>query len=42
MKDCEELADDFVVNLHKKIGANVQKIRKEKRISQLKLSYAMG
>jgi len=42
MKDCEELADDFIVHLHKKIGANVQRIRKEKNISQLKLSYAMG
>jgi transcriptional regulator with XRE-family HTH domain len=42
MKDCENLSVDFIVNLHKRIGANVQRIRKEKNISQLKFSYAMG
>lgn len=42
MKDCENLPEDFIAQLHKKIGANVQRIRQEKGISQLKLSYAMG
>jgi transcriptional regulator with XRE-family HTH domain len=42
MRDCDELPDDFMKEIHKKVGANVQKIRKEKNISQLKLSYAMG
>lgn len=42
MKDLENLSDDFVKNLHLKIGANVKKIRQEKNISQLKLAYAIG
>ena len=42
MKDIEDLGFDFSEKLHKKIGKNVQKIRKEKKISQLKLAYALG
>ena len=42
MKDIEELRFDFSEKLHKQIGKNVQRIRKEKNISQLKLAYAMG
>jgi len=29
-------------NIYKKIGLNVKRIRKEKNISQLELSYAIG
>lgn len=42
MKDIESLEDNFSEELHRCIGKNVQKIRKSKNISQLKLSYAMG
>lgn len=42
MRDIEDLEVDYVEKLHKKIGRNVKKIRKEKKISQLKLAYALG
>lgn len=42
MKDIEDLGFDFSEKLHKRIGKNVQRIRKEKKISQLKLAYALG
>ena len=42
MKDIEGLEFDFAERLHRKIGENVQKIRKAKKISQLKLAYALG
>lgn len=42
MKDIEDLGFDFSEKLHKKIGKNVQRTRKEKKISQLKLAYALG
>jgi transcriptional regulator with XRE-family HTH domain len=42
MKDIDELPIDYIGQLYKTIGANVQRIRKKKNISQLKLSYAMG
>ncbi len=42
MKDIENLPNDFIDTIHQQIGKNVQKIRKEKNISQLKLSLAMG
>ena len=42
MKDIESLEFDFAERLHRKIGENVQKIRKTKKISQLKLAYALG
>ncbi|RBQ31828.1 transcriptional regulator [Arcobacter sp. FW59] len=38
----ESLEFNFAENLHKKIGENVRKIRKSKKISQLKLAYALG
>ena len=42
MWDIEDLGFDFSEKLHKRIGKNVQRIRKEKNISQLKLAYALG
>lgn len=42
MKDIEELGSDFSEKLHKKIGSNIKKIRKEKKVSQLKLAFALG
>jgi transcriptional regulator with XRE-family HTH domain len=42
MKDIDDLPNDFSENLHKKIGANVKRLRQEKNISQLKLAYALG
>lgn len=42
MKDIEDLGFDFSEKLHKQIGKNVQKIRKERNVSQLKLAYALG
>ena len=32
----------FMQDIYKKIGRNVKRIRKEKNISQLELSYAIG
>lgn len=42
IKDCENLPEEYVENYHKLIGGNVKRLRKEKNISQLKLSHAMG
>lgn len=42
MKDIEDLKFDFAEKLHKKIGENVKKVRKIRKISQLKLAYALG
>lgn len=42
MKDIEELPENYSELLHKIIGNNVKKIRKEKGLSQLKLAYAIG
>ncbi len=42
MKDIEELADNFAEELHKRIGQNVKRLRKDKNISQLKLAHAIG
>ena len=42
MRDIEDLGFDFSEKLHKRIGKNVQRIRKEKKISQLKLANAIG
>ena len=42
LKDIEDLGFDFSEKLHKKIVKNVQKVRKEKKLSQLKLAYALG
>ena len=42
MKDIEDLGFDYSEKLYKQIGKNVQKLRKEKKVSQLKLAYALG
>ncbi len=42
MKDIENLEENFAEKLHIKIGNNVQKQRKKRKISQLKLAYALG
>ena len=42
MNDCDDLPSDYVEVLHKRIGRNISRIRKEKSKSQLKLSHAMG
>lgn len=42
MKDIDDLEEDFVEKLHLSIGKNVKRVRKEKKISQLKLAYALG
>lgn len=42
MRDIEDLEFDYVEKLDKRIGRNVKKIRKDRKISQLKLAYALG
>lgn len=42
IKDCENLSEDYIENYHRLVGANVKRVRKEKKVSQLKLSHAMG
>lgn len=42
MNSIEDLTSEFTSNLYKTIGKNVSKIRKEKKVSQLKLAYALG
>lgn len=42
MNDIDNLPPERVEQVYKQIGSNVQKIRKSKKISQLKLSLAMG
>jgi transcriptional regulator with XRE-family HTH domain len=42
MKDTLTLPDDYIDNMHKKIGNNVKKIRMRKGYSQLKLAHAIG
>jgi transcriptional regulator with XRE-family HTH domain len=42
MRDIDKLPNNFSELLHKRIGINVKKIRKEKKISQLELAYAIG
>lgn len=42
MRDIDKLPNNFSEKLHKQIGKNVKKIRKEKKISQLELAYAIG
>lgn len=37
-----EITNDEIVNLHKQIGINVKKYRKEKGITQLDLALALG
>lgn len=42
MNEVESLFSNIVENVHIQIGKNVQRIRKSKKLSQLKLSLAMG
>ncbi len=42
MKEIDALSCDFSENLHKQIGQNVKRLRKQQNISQLKLAYALG
>jgi len=42
MKTIDNLPDNFSEQLHRRIGKNVKKIRKEKNISQLELAYSIG
>jgi transcriptional regulator with XRE-family HTH domain len=42
VKDVEVLPDNYSEQLHRKIGKNVKRIRREFNISQLKLSEALG
>ena len=42
MNSIDSLKDDFSEILHKQIGRNVKKIRKEKGLSQLELAYMLG
>jgi len=37
-----DFSNELIHKLHKRIGTNVKKIRTEKGLAQLKLSYAMG
>ncbi len=41
MKDCS-IDDDKMLEIYKKIGKNVKKLRQEKKVSQLKLAMAIG
>lgn len=41
MKDCK-IDEEKMLEIYKKIGENVKKIRSDKKISQLKLSLAIG
>ena len=41
MKECN-ITDETMEDIYKSIGANVKRIRKEKSISQLELSLAIG
>lgn len=42
MKDIEELSQNYSEQLHRMIGENVKRIRREKNISQLQLAQAIG
>ncbi|CAA6800475.1 MAG: Transcriptional regulator, XRE family [uncultured Sulfurovum sp.] len=42
MKYFDETNVEFMQNIYKKIGLNVKRIRKEKKITQLELSHAIG
>jgi len=42
MKDIEKLPNDFIQNLHRKIGLNVKIARKNANMTQLQLSEAIG
>ena len=42
MKDIEKLTDEHIEDVYKRIGLNVKNARKEKGVSQLQLSQAIG
>ncbi|WP_417328095.1 helix-turn-helix domain-containing protein [Halarcobacter sp.] len=42
MKEIKNLDEDYIQNLYIKIGKNVKRIRKEKKVSQLSLAHAIG
>jgi len=42
MQELENLPDDYMQELHMKIGKKVKKIREEKGLTQLQLSQAIG
>jgi len=42
MQEIENLPDDYMQQLHMKIGKKVKKIREEKGLTQLQLSQAIG
>lgn len=42
MREIDNLDASFSEKLHIQIGNNIKKLRKEKKISQLKLAYAIG
>lgn len=42
MKDIEELPQNYSEQLHRMIGENVKRIRREKNVSQLQLAQAIG
>jgi len=42
MKDSTSITDEKMLNIYKTIGDNVKRIRKEKNISQMQLSLAIG
>ena len=42
MQEIENLPDDYMQQLHIKIGKKVKKIREEKGLTQLQLSQAIG
>ncbi|PHR71492.1 MAG: transcriptional regulator [Arcobacter sp.] len=41
MKECT-ITDESMMEIYKKIGLNVKRIRKDKKISQLNLAMAIG
>lgn len=41
MKECS-ISDEKMINIYKKIGQNVKRLRKEKGVSQLELSLSIG
>ncbi len=42
MKDSTSVTDEKMLDIYKTIGDNVKRIRKEKNISQMQLSLAIG
>jgi len=42
MKDSTSITHDKMLDIYKTIGGNVKRIRKEKKVSQMQLSLAIG